>query len=272
MIGNSREEIRVAAIGDNCIDLYPRLKRQYCTGNAVDFAVNVQKLGLQTSLISVTGDDENGTLMVETLQALGVDLSHFKVKQGQTAITYMDMTENNDRIHGDYVEGVLENIIFTEDDIVFAAQQDLVHTAFWGKAHPYLAELHTLGARISFDYANKTRDPLVADTLPFVDYAFFSFSEHTCEVEQYLENAVEKGPRIAVATFGAKGSLAYDGTAYHEFGIFPASVVNTVGAGDSFIAGFMVGILTGLEIPACLEKGAQVAAQVVEVFEPWINY
>jgi len=50
--------MKVAAIGDNCIDLYEKLDRFYATGNAVDFAVNMQKLGIDTAVISTTGNDE----------------------------------------------------------------------------------------------------------------------------------------------------------------------------------------------------------------------
>ena len=38
--------MKVAAIGDNCIDLYEKLNKYYATGNAVDFAVNMKKLGI----------------------------------------------------------------------------------------------------------------------------------------------------------------------------------------------------------------------------------
>ena len=50
-----------------------------------------------------------------------------------------------------------------------------------------------------------------------------------------------------------------------------AEVTNTVGAGDSFIAGFLYGILNGKTIEECLKKGAEVAASVVQVFEPWVE-
>lgn len=52
--------MKVAAIGDNCIDFYERLDKKYPTGNAVDTAVNLHKLGIYTSIISTTGNDENG--------------------------------------------------------------------------------------------------------------------------------------------------------------------------------------------------------------------
>ena len=54
----NQEEIAVKAamIGDNCIDVYVRINgqeagRRYPTGNAVDTGVNLQKLGIPTSII-----------------------------------------------------------------------------------------------------------------------------------------------------------------------------------------------------------------------------
>ena len=52
--------MRIAEIGDNCIDVYQRLGRMYPTGNVVDTGVNLQKLGASVSIISTTGSDENG--------------------------------------------------------------------------------------------------------------------------------------------------------------------------------------------------------------------
>lgn len=45
--------------------------------------------------------------------------------------------------------------------------------------------------------------------------------------------------------------------------------MNTVGAGDSFIAGFLYEILMGSDIEKCLDTGARVAAKVVSTFNPW---
>ena len=109
-------KMRVAEIGDNCIDVYERIGKKYPTGNVVDTGVNLQKLGIPVSIISTTGNDENGKWMLETLKKEGVDISHLKIGDGATAVTYMDM-DGKDRVHGDYVEGVLENIVFDEEDI-----------------------------------------------------------------------------------------------------------------------------------------------------------
>lgn len=104
-----------------------------------------------------------------------------------------------------------------------------------------------------------------------MDYAFFSFEERTPRVDAFLKEMTDKGASIAVATFGEEGSVAFDGKEYYTYGILPARLVNTIGAGDSFMAGFMNGILKGWEIPRCQKQGAEVAAGVVSVFGPWVD-
>ncbi|QNK42055.1 fructoselysine 6-kinase [Caproicibacter fermentans] len=263
--------MKVAAMGDNCIDLYERLGKKYPTGNAVDTGVNLRKLGIPVSIISTTGNDDNGRWMLETLRKEGIDTSHLKTADGPTAVTYMEM-DGTDRVHGEYAEGVLETITFDEDDIAFASEHDLVHTALWGKAEAALPAIHSRGVPVSFDYADRLDHPLVETTLPYVDYGFYSYHKARDPfIEAFLKDKVNRGMRIAVATFGEKGSLAWDGRDFYDGPVFPAKVVNTVGAGDSFIAGFLSGALRGRFVPECLETGARVASEVVGVFEPWTD-
>ena len=64
--------MKVAALGDNCVDIYPRLGRYYCTGNVVDFAVHMQRLGIPTSVISTTGDDVFGRQLVRAVDEVNL--------------------------------------------------------------------------------------------------------------------------------------------------------------------------------------------------------
>ena len=190
--------MRVAEIGDNCIDLYERIGKKYPTGNVVDTGVNLKKLGVDVSIISTTGNDENGKWMIESLEKEGLDISHLKVGDGPTAITYMDM-DGNDRVHGDYVEidtktvqvgNVVKvlDIEFDEEDVRFACQHDLVHTALWGKAEKVLPAIAQKGVPIAFDYADRLDHQLVEETLPYVTYGFYSY--HKTE-DEYIKDLKE---------------------------------------------------------------------------------
>lgn len=260
-----------ACIGDNCIDYYRNLERKYPTGNAVDTAVNMVKLGVPTSIISTTGSDEYGKWMIETLKHEGLDTSHLKVAEGKTAITYMDL-EGLDRVHGTYEEGVLADMVFDDEDVRFAIEHDIVHTALWGNAESTLHRIHEAGTKVSFDYADKLDHPLVESTLGDVDYAFYSYHKGKDDfIRSFLQDKVNRGVAVATATFGEEGSLSWDGTRFYDGPVYPTKhLVNTVGAGDSFIAGFLVGVLNGDDIAGCLDRGARIASEVVSVFEPWV--
>jgi fructoselysine 6-kinase len=183
------------------------------------------------------------------------------------------MTLNGtDRVHGDYEEGVMKDIVFDDEDIRFAATHDLVHSALWGMAENTLPKIKAAGnARISFDYADRLDHPLVEKTLPYVDYGFYSWHrDRDSFIENFLKDKTDRGMKIAVATLGEKGSLAYNGKQFMQCGIVTVqNVINTVGAGDSYIAGFLAGIMRELPLLQCMELGAATASEVIQVFEPW---
>lgn len=270
--------MKAAMIGDNCIDEYVQIdgvtvNRKYPTGNCVDTGVNLQKLGILTSIISTTGNDENGKWMLECLKKEGLDITHLKIGDGETAITYMDIV-NHERIHGEYMEGVLAHIEFDDEDIAFAASHDLVHSALWGNAQDALPKIKKAGCLVSFDYADRLEHPLVESTLPYVDYGFYSYhGKRDSKIEAFLQDKVNRGMKMAIATFGENGSLAYSKeNGFTECGIVHTDAVcNTVGAGDSYIAGFLSGILNGKPVARCMEIGAKTAAEVIQVFEPWVQ-
>jgi fructoselysine 6-kinase len=42
-----------------------------------------------------------------------------------------------------------------------------------------------------------------------------------------------------------------------------------MGAGDSYIAGFLLGLLQGKSIAECMEKGAQSSAETIGYYGAW---
>jgi 5-dehydro-2-deoxygluconokinase len=70
--------------------------------------------------------------------------------------------------------------------------------------------------------------------------------------------------KIVVIKHGKDGSIAYTkaGEVYKST-IFPAKVVKTFGAGDSYAAGFIFGLMKGWEIPKAMEYGSAAASIVI---------
>ena len=88
-------------------------------------------------------------------------------------------------------------------------------------------------------------------------------------LREKISSAAALGPRIVVATRGAKGSLAFDGTAFYDCPPAPCTVVDTMGAGDSYIAGFIKTWLEGKSIAECMKTGALTAAGTIARQGAW---
>jgi len=68
------------------------------------------------------------------------------------------------------------------------------------------------------------------------------------------------GCRLAAATLGHEGVLAWDGSRFHYAPAFQVKPVDTTGAGDIFHAGFIYGLLHGWPLPRQLEFACAAAA------------
>ena len=111
---------------------------------------------------------------------------------------------------------------------------------------------------------------MVDATRANVDYAFIGLeSDDTPEVRAFMAEKQAKGPKAVIVTLGENGSLAYDGEEFHKGDIVECEVVDTMGAGDSFIAGFIKGILEGQTIDECMVSGAQSSAVTLGYSGAW---
>lgn len=84
------------------------------------------------------------------------------------------------------------------------------------------------------------------------------------DIKNLLSNLKDLGPRNVVITDGEKGSFAFTGESYFKMGIFPAKLVQMTGAGDSFAAGLLAGLIHGEAIEQAMRWGAANSAAVIE--------
>lgn len=261
--------MRVAAVGDNCFDVYDELGAAFPGGNPVNVAVYTVRLGGEASYIGVVGDDDYGRRMITALNAKGVDTSHVRVLPGATAVSHVDLV-GGERVFGDYDQGVLASFRLADEDIDFICRHDLAFSGVWGNCQDDLWKIRARGTPVAFDFDGKLDGPVVAKAIDDVDYAFFASDDgDSAAIRSYMEWAQRKGPRIVTVTLGKDGSIAYDGQQFVRFGVVPCQVTDTLGAGDSYIAGFVTGILEGRPLRECMGMGAKSSSATLQYMGAW---
>lgn len=74
--------------------------------------------------------------------------------------------------------------------------------------------------------------------------------------------ALFPGPRHLVITRD-DGATAFDGTERADAPAVPATVVEKIGAGDAFAAGFLAGVLSGLSLSGCVARANRIATRAL---------
>lgn len=261
--------MNMAAIGFCCIDVYENIGKRYATGNGVDCIVHLAGNGVETALVSAIGSDDYGKEMIDLCREYSIDTSHLQVKEGKTSVYRMALKNGVDRVHLENIPGVMADYVPTDSDVEFVKTFEYVHTDLTGRVLHLLPELKEAGCKIIFDFSMNKDEENMKKILPYVYCAFFSCETKKPGIKDFLKKAKAMGARYVVATFGEEGSMCYDGEKFCNHGIYSVPVVNTVGAGDSFIAGFTWGLMSGKDVDGCLEEGAKLSSQVVQRFNPY---
>ena len=262
----------LAAVGFCCADVYEELGKFYPTGNGVDWGVHLARMGVPVSVVSVVGTDDYGEKMKQALSGEGIDITHLRTEQGDTCKMMMALKNGVDRVHLEEIEGVMADYALTQEEFDFVAGHYMLHTDLFGKVLDRLPAWKAAGVQVVMDFSVFSEDPEYEceKLFPYVDYVFLSYDGKKDEhIKEWVKKIHTYGPKLVTATMGELGSICWDGSTLYEYGIVPAQVVNTVGAGDSYIAGFTYGILQGWDVPACMENGAKVSSAVVSKFEPY---
>lgn len=261
--------MKLVAIGDNCVDYYPATEKSFPGGNAVNVAVYYQHMGGEAAYIGAVGSDTFGKMMLERMAEKGVDIQQVHVEEGKTAVTYIELV-NGDRVFGDYIEGVMADFKLNEADFDYVKGFDIGFGAIWGHVDAEMRRIKELGLVTAFDYSDQLEDPMIASSCPYVDYAFFSEDEKDDEwIKDYMRNIHSQGSKVVIVTRGSNGSMAFDGKQFYHQGIISCPVVDTIGAGDSYIAGFLYGIGTGKSIPEAMAMGARNSAVTIQYAGAW---
>ena len=250
--------ITVATVGDNCIDRYLPLRRSTVGGNAINVAVHLARLGLGTAYLGAVGDDADGRRVLAALRENGVDTRHADVRPGRTAWTEIDIDENNERIIGFEEFGVCAGYRPDAAGTAFLRRMRHVHVGWLDDGGSVKSGLARSGVSVSQDLS--VTSPAAGRRAEGLAVAFASAGPSIAEGEALAARILAEGARMAVVTCGSAGCVVADGRTVARMDARPVAVVDTLGAGDTFIAGFIAAHLAGRDLVECLASGRDLAA------------
>jgi sugar/nucleoside kinase (ribokinase family) len=237
-------------------------------GSGAITAHNLAALGNSVGFISTAANDDPGRLCRQELSAAGVDLSRcVGQSQSQTGVTVL--LQHRDRRHMFTYPGATFALAAPELDLDYLASGRHFHLSSYYLQRALTPEIPALFARlkqsgltISLDTNDdpaQTWDRGILDALPHLDVLLPNERE-ACLLAQEanLDAAIATLRQLVpllVIKRGAQGASAYTATECWSAPAHPVQVIDAVGAGDSFNAGFLHAFTRNWPIQQALEFG-----------------
>ncbi|GAB6930364.1 5-dehydro-2-deoxygluconokinase [Paenibacillus sp. JCM 10914] len=293
----------MTAIGRLCIDLNANeIHRpmeqtmtftKYVGGSPANIAIGMSRLGKKTAFIGKIADDQMGRFIRDYLVKEGIETRNV-ITDYTGAVTGLAFTEIKSPtdcsilMYRDHVADLLLSPLEVSEELIADSKALLVSGTALAASPSREAVL------LALEYARKHGTRVILD----IDYRPYTWKSAE-ETAVYCNLAAEKsdiiigtreefdnmerfdnnsehsdaftaskwfshGARIVIIKHGKDGSIAYtaDGEE-HRAKSFPAKVVKTFGAGDSYAAGFISGIMSGLTIEKSMEFGSGAASIVI---------
>ncbi|WP_130891508.1 PfkB family carbohydrate kinase [Fusobacterium ulcerans] len=269
--------IKVLGFGDNVVDKYEHIKTMYPGGNCVNFAVYSKMFGAESSAyMGYFGNDKEAEHVIESLEKAGIETIKCRQLEGENGCARVTLI-NGERIFlGSNEGGIRGEVPFVLDrfDLEYIKKFDLVHSGNYCFTEKELHKIKETGVYVSFDFSDDSTEDYFKRIAKDINFAFCSFDGTEDETKKYLKKIVDYGAETACASRGADGCILYDGGDYFIQKAVPLEkVVDTMGAGDSLIASYLVSYLSLIKkgtdkkeaVKVSLIKAAEFAAEICTI-------
>ena len=266
----------------NVVDHYPdedeemRALSQTCRrgGNAGNTAVVLAQLNVESHWLGRLADDNNAQLISNDFQYHDVKFDHAAVQPGSaTPTSYITLNENNgSRTIVHYRD--LDELAFADTKAIDWHSYDWLHfearnIEVTRQILSFIKEQTSFAGSISLE-VEKVRGNETS-LLPFADLVFFSKSyvkmRGFAHCDQFVQAFAEDQKQDWIFPWGEQGSYAFlaDASQIHQLAEI-VSCIDSVGAGDTFIAATIAARLRKLNWLEALQFANQTAAKKIGRF------
>lgn len=227
-------------------------------GTSAGKSLHLAGLGIATRLHAFLGSDDDGMRIGDLLSVAGVDVASRWSAQTERHVNLMTEAGARVSLYTAVPSKATDKDLADIRDDLLRAEHAVIDLSEAGAAlvddigrrgdRPTLwVDLHDYNGRSPF------HEPFVRNA----DVVFMN-ADAVDDPWALVRSCVERGPRVGVCTLGADGAIAIDvnGTTSQVSANSVSEVVDTNGAGDAFMAGFIAAHLGGRQLQAGLESGA----------------
>lgn len=288
----------VITIGDGMIAMCPKEKGPVIFSNTferkmggaeLNVAIGCARLGLNSGWISRLGNDEFGKYILKTVRGEGIDTSQVKMVDGYPPSVYFREVLANGESRSFYYREKSPTSTMSIDSLdenYFKNAKVLHITGVFPSINDTNKEILLQAVRIakkynlliSFDpnirlkmWSKEEARDFINKFLSDVDILLIGDEEISIlldeeDINEAIKSFHELGIEKVIVKRGAKGAIGSDGIkTYDVAGIKPKALIDTVGAGDGFAAGFLSALLKGQSFEESIQFANAVGSLVVGV-------
>ncbi len=236
-------------------------------------AHNLAALGSRVGFTTCVGPDPMGGIALQYLRERGVDLSRVFPSRNRTSTGVTLILPHGKERHILTYPGTMFELRYDDLDLTFVKSAKhfhlsslYLHRGLFPDVARLFREMKAAGLSTSLDTNDDPRDRWegLEDLWPYVDI-FLPNDREACriagteKVGEAIDQLAQRVPMLAVK-LGSEGALLRQGARETKVAVHKVAVVDTVGAGDSFNAGFLHQFVRGASPEVCLQFANQVAA------------
>jgi fructoselysine 6-kinase len=255
--------MKLIAVGDNVVDCYLDQQKYYPGGNCVNVAVNAKKNGAEeAAYIGIFGTDDKAEHIKFALSEESVDYQFSRTAEGLSGQPQVSLTEDGDRVFIGGPKNTVQHKLklqLVPEELDYISGFDLCHVSCYSSMESELPKL-SKAINVSFDFSNRLEIDYVQSIAPYINYAFFSAADLSeQEVNEFIEQVKEFDFEVFALTRGSLPAVFVCNGERVEQKLNPIQVVDTMGAGDSLIGGFLVHYVNGASPEDSLEAATKSA-------------
>lgn len=230
-------------------------------GAAAITSIGLRKLNLSTAIVASYGDDLLGTYLYQTLNDSGIDLRGFQRDYSSATSLSIELSFPQDRATVTCAKSSDHILVNNAKNLLNEARH--IHIRGLSKSRIELLKKAVqcgLTTSVDLDFQIEIQHELFWDAHRYIDFITPNRAEVSTlvgngDVRTLARTLGQKLRKYCVVKMDRDGSIGSDGQCVVEVEAFPATVVDTTGAGDSFNAGFIYGFLKGYTLEQCMLLG-----------------